>query len=128
MTYITRPDWLRVLPTPGSPRWHAWRKSGLRVEEWLEQNPAPRDVPGELAAPAAQQTIAPRIGPVDLPPIRTQPEPTSAVTAPSGIRTDEPPEDPWAGIGPLYGEAPSPEFGLREPPERDGDAWAEGRE
>ena len=52
---------MKNLPRVGSPEWHAWRKSGMPIERWLDERPvnAVHEFHEATTAtpPAAQPTI-----------------------------------------------------------------------
>lgn len=90
------------LPKPGSPDWHAWRKSGLPIERWLDERPT------QEAPPAAQQTIeAPKVSGDGQPP-RVDPGASSALLERFGGAVVGNVPVPGLAISPVFGEEPPP--------------------
>lgn len=87
---------MKNLPKLGSPEWHAWRKSGMPIERWLDERPT-QDAP-----PDDQPTIdAPKVSGDGQPP-RVDPGASSALLERSGGSVEVP--VPGLVIGPVFGE------------------------
>ena len=88
------------LPKVGSLRWHAWRKSGIPVEQWLrEERFAQNEDPPQ--APAPQEGPPPALQPtIEAAKVSPQPEAASVDPGASqeGRVTQAP--DPWEGFDP----------------------------